>query len=221
MLMGEIFTNNIEMERALVNDIGQSVQKTKLAFLPVRCFCALGYGFLVSFVGRLVLAAGQLISSWFKCCLGQFILIKRLLILWLKIFVYVLEVFRSFDVLSSSQLHYILFLWTFEEVLDIKFRFYSRKNSVLGYLAACWQPKHPNQVGSLQFWRSVYSFSTSFFLGFIGGRRYFTFWKSPIFKITPLQRYATQCISVRKHPTDSKKPLASSQFMIGPSGENR
>ena len=159
MLMGEIFTNNIEMERALVNDIGQSVQKTKLAFLPVHCFCALGYGFLVSFVGRLVLAAGQLISSWFKCCLGQFILIKRLLILWLKIFVYVLEVFRSFDVLSSSQLHYILFLWTFEEVLDIKFRFYSRKNSVLGYLAACWQQKQPNQVCTLDFQCSIYSSS--------------------------------------------------------------
>ena len=147
------------------------MQKTWLAFLPVHCFHALGYGFLVLFVRGVVLAAGQLIVSWFKCCLGQVIFIKRFLILGLKMFVHVLEVFRSFDVLSSSQLHYVLFLWTFEEVLDTKFRFYSRKNTVLGYPPACWQPKHPNQVGSLEFWRSVYSSSTSFFLGFIEWRR--------------------------------------------------
>ena len=32
-------------------------------------------------------------------------------------------------------------------------------------LAVCTQPKWPNQVGSLDFWQSVYSSSTSVFLG--------------------------------------------------------
>ena len=40
------------------------------------------------------------------------------------------------------------------------------KNSVLGYPAARWQHKKPNQVGSLEFRGSVYSSSTLFFLGF-------------------------------------------------------
>ena len=34
-----------------------------------------------------------------------------------------------------------------------------------GYPAACWQPKQPNQDGSLEFWGSVYSLLTSFLLG--------------------------------------------------------
>ena len=34
-----------------------------------------------------------------------------------------------------------------------------------GYPAACWQPKQPNQDGSLEFWGSVNSSCTSFFLG--------------------------------------------------------
>ena len=34
----------------------------------------------------------------------------------------------------------------------------------MGYLAACTQPKWPNQFGSLEFWWSVYISSTSVFL---------------------------------------------------------
>ena len=32
------------------------------------------------------------------------------------------------------------------------------KTKILGY-PVCWQPKQPNQVGSLEFWGSVYSSS--------------------------------------------------------------
>ena len=72
---------------------------------------------------------------------------------------------------------------------------YKSNNSFLGYPAACWQPKQPNQVGSLEFWGSVYSSSTSFFLA----QRYtnpsililssfsclvtFHFWSCPSFKL--------------------------------------
>ena len=43
------------------------------------------------------------------------------------------------------------------------------ENCVYGYLAACTKPRWPNQVGSLEFWCSVYKSSASFFLDTIYG----------------------------------------------------
>ena len=53
------------------------------------------------------------------------------------------------------------------------------------YLAACTEPKWPNQVGSLDFWWSVYGTSTLFFLGlgYVWEARWKRRWMTSIGKI--------------------------------------